>query len=226
MALQKAVWGYGDLDVVPRPVFVIAAKTGGHVLGAFDAERLVGFALGLPAIRGGMPYIHSHFVAVLQQCQNQGVGKALKLEQRELCLQQGIRLMEWTFDPLEIANAKFNIVRLGAIVRRFLPNVYGATSSHLQGALPTDRLLAEWHLDSPGPNGSLRRSGSAPSRVRINLPANASRLKTEDAAAAKRLQERLRIEFEDLFDRGYAVTGFEIAEQGASYLFEDFRNPF
>ena len=41
--------------------------------------------------------------------------------------------MEWTFDPLEIKNAYFNLERLGAIARRYNVNQYGITNSRPAG---------------------------------------------------------------------------------------------
>src|SRR5215467_245677 len=147
--LQRQVWGYADIDVAPVPILIVARKTGGHVLGAFDEGRLIGFTLAFAGFRDGKPYVHSHYLAVLPEYRDRGVGRALKLAQREQCLGQGVTLMEWTFDPFEIKNARLNIVRLGSIVRKFIPNLYGVTSSRLHGSLPTDRLVAQWHLDSP-----------------------------------------------------------------------------
>jgi predicted GNAT superfamily acetyltransferase len=221
LELQKVVWGYSNLDVVPVPMFVVAAKTGGHVLGAFDGSHLVGFALGFSALREGAPFVHSHMVAVLPEYQDRGVGRALKLHQREECLRQGIRRIEWTFDPLEIKNARFNIVRLGAIVRKVLPNLYGVTSSPLHGGLPTDRLVAEWQLDSPRVTAILR--GETPSRVDaawLHLPANIDELRSRDPEIAGRVQATLRAEAERWFERGYAITGFEIGRETATYLLE------
>ena len=77
------------------------------------------------------------------------MGRILKLAQRDDALSRGIDLIEWTFDPLEIKNAFFNMQRLGAIVRRYVPNQYGTTSSPLHGGLPTDRCIAEWWISSP-----------------------------------------------------------------------------
>jgi predicted GNAT superfamily acetyltransferase len=221
LELQKIVWGYSDLDVVPVPMFVVAAKTGGHVLGAFDGSHLVGFALGFSALREDVPFVHSHMVAVLPEYQDRGVGRALKLHQREECLRRGIRRIEWTFDPLEIKNARFNIVRLGAIVRKVLPNLYGVTSSPLHGGLPTDRLVAEWQLDSPRVTAVLR--GETPSRVgaaQLQLPANIDELRSRDPETAARVQGTLRAEAEYWFERGHAITGFEVGRETATYLLE------
>ncbi len=88
-------------------------------------------------------------LGVVDDYRNAGVGRRLKLAQREEALARGIDLVEWTFDPLEIKNAFFNIERLGAIVRRYVQNQYGITASPLHGGLPTDRCVAEWWLRSP-----------------------------------------------------------------------------
>jgi predicted GNAT superfamily acetyltransferase len=146
--LQIDVWGYGDRDVVPRRVFVVGQKIGGQVIGAFDQQTLVGFAMALPAFSPEGPYLHSHMLAVNPAYRNQGIGRRLKVFQREEALARNINRMEWTFDPLEIKNAFLNISKLGALVRRYIPNFYGVTSSPLHGSVPTDRLCAEWHLGS------------------------------------------------------------------------------
>src|SRR5436309_9353261 len=146
--LQKEVWNFSDLDLIPLRLFVVADKIGGQVLGAFDGKNLVGFTLSIPGARNNHPYLHSHMLAVREQYRNLGLGRKLKLAQREDALSRGIELIEWTFDPLEIKNAYLNIERLGAIARRYNINQYGITSSPLQGGLPSDRLIAEWWLKS------------------------------------------------------------------------------
>ncbi len=144
--LQQAVWQFRDLDIIPRRMFAVANAVGGQVLGAWAGEQLIGYALAIPGLRDGRPYFHSHMLAVAPEYRNRGVGKMLKLAQREDALARGIELIEWTFDPLEIKNAFFNIEKLGAIVRRYSPDFYGASTSPLHGNLPTDRLHAEWWL--------------------------------------------------------------------------------
>src|SRR5689334_392642 len=147
-AMQKEVWGFSDADMIPLRLFVVAQKIGGQVLGAFDGDDLVGFALGIPGMRNGHSYMHSHMLAVKDAYRNAGLGRRLKLFQREDCLSRGVELIEWTFDPLEIKNAFLNLEKLGAITRRYNINQYGSTSSPLHGGLPTDRLIAEWWLKS------------------------------------------------------------------------------
>ena len=146
--LQQRIWGYDPIDTVPDQIFIVAKKTGGQVMTAYDLDTPVGFALAFAATREGRTYLHSHMVGVVEEYQNRGVGRLLKLAQREDALQRGIDLIEWTFDPLQLKNAHFNIQRLGAIVRHYIPNLYGRTSSPLHAGLPTDRLVAEWWVRS------------------------------------------------------------------------------
>ncbi len=147
LEVERAVWASADIDLVPLPLFVVAAETGGEVLGAFDGDRIVGFTLALAGVRR-RPYLHSHMTAVLAEYRGAGIGRQLKLFQRQDALVRGIELVEWTFDPLETKNAHFNF-GLGAIARRYMPNLYGITTSPLHAGLPTDRLVAEWWLRSP-----------------------------------------------------------------------------
>jgi predicted GNAT superfamily acetyltransferase len=146
--ITREVWGDSELETEPYVTFVVADHTGGQVLGAFDGDLMVGFTKAFLGLHERTPYLHSHMAAVLPSHRDRRVGRKLKLFQREDALRRDIRLIEWTFDPVETKNAHFNINRLGAISRRYIPNFYGITTSPLHRGLPTDRLLVEWHLDS------------------------------------------------------------------------------
>jgi predicted GNAT superfamily acetyltransferase len=157
---------------------------------------------------------------VLAEYRDRGVGRALKLFQREEALERGIRLIVWTFDPLEIRNAHFNLNRLGAIARKYLPNLYGLTTSPLHLGLPTDRLLAEWELDSgrvvAAVSGLAKEPEMAPAT--IALPGELERWKLSDTAQVEKVQTRIRGEFVDWFARGYAAVGMRKTAGGADYL--------
>jgi len=216
--LQIDVWGYGDRDVIPRRVFVVAKKIGGQVIGAFEGENLVGFAMALPGISQGRPYLHSHMLAVNPNYRNQGIGRRLKLFQREEALARGIKRMEWTFDPLEIKNSYLNIAKLGTIVRRYEPNFYGVSSSRLHGEVPTDRLLAEWWLDSDWVGSAL---GGKPSAIccveqEIKVPHQIAewRHSALDLDRVLGIQSKNGEHFQQAFDRGLAVVGFRIEDEG------------
>jgi predicted GNAT superfamily acetyltransferase len=215
--LEIRVWRFAERDVVPSQMYVVAAKIGGQVLGAFIDDTMAGFALAYPGIRDGEPYLHSHMAAVLPEFRDLGIGRRLKLAQREDALARGIPLIEWTFDPLQTKNAYFNICRLGAVSRLYLADVYGSTSSPLHAGLPTDRLVAEWHLDSPRVVGTL--AGRVPARARQT---ERVRIAVDDASPeiVAQVQAKTREQFQRLFAAGYTLTGFERERGGGSYVLE------
>ena len=217
--IQGEVWKFSEPELVPADIFVVAQKTGGQIIGAFDGERQVGFTLAFMASHERETYLHSHFAAVLPEYQGKGVGRLLKLAQREDALRRGIRLIEWTFDPLALMNAHFNLNRLGAIVRRYLPNVYGVTSSPLHGNIPTDRLVAEWWLESPrvAALAENRSVAGEPDEVQVTLPRNATELLRAGDPQAGVIQERVRREFQEQIAKGYAAVAVQFADSQASY---------
>jgi predicted GNAT superfamily acetyltransferase len=225
-ALQKEVWKFSNADLVPVRMFVVAAKIGGQVIGAFvqrnderdNEKELIGFALAIPGMRNGHCYLHSHMLAVRQQYRNGGLGRRIKLYQREDALARGFELMEWTFDPLEVKNAYLNIEKLGAIARRYNVNQYGITSSPLQGGLPTDRLVAEWWMKSKRVEAALADAPRAQfeCRARIEVPAEIYEWKAEVTTRKQALavQERNRERFRRAFAEGLSVLGYERGERG------------
>jgi predicted GNAT superfamily acetyltransferase len=217
VALQKEVWNFSDADLVPLRMFVVAEKIGGQVIGAFAGQEVVGFALSVPGARAGHSYLHSHMLAVRKKHQNAGLGRRIKLFQREDALARGFELIEWTFDPLEIKNAYLNIEKLGAIARRYTVNQYGITSSPLQGALPTDRLVAEWWLKSKRVDTLLQGGENPPveTLAAISVPAEIYGWKAFPAtrSQAKEVQDRNRERFLRAFADGLAVLGYECDPQ-------------
>lgn len=221
--LQIEVWGYDSSEVVPRKMFLVGQEIGGQVFGAFDTSlpgtsaagepaNLVGFAISYPGIRDGMPYLHSQMLGVRSAYRNQGLGKKLKLAQRSEALSRGISLMEWTFDPLEIKNSFLNIVKLGAIVRRYTPNFYGVSSSRLQGDLPTDRLHAEWWMGTPRVEQAIQGNPSPLIGIHetITVPGAIYEWKAseEHRDKARVVQQQNREQFQHAFANGLAVVGF------------------
>ena len=218
--VQGEVWGFSEADRVPHRLFSVNRMIGGLALGAFHEGRMIGFCLAFPGVKPmGRPYLHSHMAGVLPQYQNQGVGRRLKLEQREQALRMGFELIEWTFDPLEIRNAYFNIERLGVVIGRYKPNAYGITTSRLHGSIPTDRLIAEWHLASSRVNSILDAGAAAAKRVvrEIAVPAEAARLRTADPARAIEIQTAVREQFEEAFEQGLTVVGYRLTDTGGAY---------
>jgi predicted GNAT superfamily acetyltransferase len=221
VALQQEIWGYTDVELLPLRLFVVANKIGGQVLGAFDQSRMVAFCLAIPGLKpNGRHYLHSHMLGVLPAYRNTGLGRQMKFKQREEALARGIELIEWTFDPLELKNAYFNIERLGVIVRRFVHNQYGTTTSHLHGGLPTDRCTAEWWI------GSERAAAAEANRlvprppfdVKIEVPTAIGEIRRKDPAQAREIQSAVGAQFDTHFSAGLAVIGFERTDATGNYL--------
>jgi predicted GNAT superfamily acetyltransferase len=231
--LEIETWGYDPTDVIPRKAFLVWQKVGGQVIGAFDTEipgseptggpeSLVGYVLSLPGMKTKdgqpQPYLHSHMLAVREGYRNRGLGMKLKLAQRKEALERGIRLIEWTFDPLEIKNAYLNLTKLGAVARRYEVDFYGVSSSRLQGGLPTDRLVAEWQLDSPRVEAILggRSVASHAIEERILVPASIYEWKASQAGRERALAVQLdnRNKFQQAFLQGLAVVGHTVDAQG------------
>jgi len=219
--LQREIWGFEDVELLPLRLFVVASKIGGQVLGAYVGYEMVAFCLCIPGLKAGAkPYLHSHMLGVTPAYRNTGLGRALKWRQREYALESGVDLIEWTFDPLEIKNAFFNIERLGAVVRRYVHNQYGTTTSHLHGGLPTDRLVPEWWIRShrvgksakglPVDHGDILK--------RICVPLEIADLRQNGDPRAREIQSRIGEEFDECFREGLAVVGFEKSREAGAYL--------
>jgi predicted GNAT superfamily acetyltransferase len=232
--LQELVWGGDYRAVVPAHMLYIVGTSGGIVLGAYLNGQLVGFVLGLLAQRNGRLYHASHMLGIHPDHQGGGIGAALKWQQRERALAQGLDLMTWTFDPLEARNAHFNLHKLGVISRTYLENVYGEMADRLNQGLPSDRLYVEWWLQStpksqagrarqePAPTAEgmvtvLRNDGGTPvvrldrvpgTPLSIEVPDAIQRVKREDPQLALRWRRAQRQALTWAFDHGYVVRDF------------------
>jgi predicted GNAT superfamily acetyltransferase len=243
--IAREVWADAPLDAEPHVTYVIADHTGGQVLGAFDGDTMVGFTKAYVGLHDSTPYLHSHMAAVLPAHRDQGIGRQLKLAQREDALRRNFRLVEWTFDPLETKNAHFNLNRLGAISRHYIPNFYGITTSPLHRGMPTDRLLVEWHLDSPRVLAALNEltlpQRDCPTQIHLPTTVLTSRASENDAAVGThletggfpqgesaspacsstdplvQLQTHLRAEFTSWFAKGYAATSVRRTPSDVAY---------
>lgn len=149
MALQRQTWGAHFAELVPASLLKVTQEVGGIASGAFDGSHLAGFVFGISGIRDGRPVHWSDMLAVDPAYRGRGLGRRLKLHQRERLLDLGVDRMLWTFDPLVARNARLNLTRLGAIARTYRRDAYGASDSPLHRGIGTDRLLAEWDMRSP-----------------------------------------------------------------------------
>ena len=176
--IQRQVWGPGDADVVPLNMLVAVARNGGIALGAFT-NKLIGFVFGFLATSNRFgpeaPATvklkhHSHMLAVLPEWRDDGVGYALKLAQREAARAQALRLMTWTYDPLESRNALLNIAKLGAVCSTYYHDYYGQMRDELNAGLPSDRFQVDWYIASK--------------RVATRLESGRGRLRRENYSSA------------------------------------------
>ena len=232
--LQREAFGLPDLELSPRRHLIVARSAGGFTLGAFEGERMVGFVLNQIAVRrspetGAEETIgYSHMMAVSKESQNRGVGARLKWAQRARVLEAGRRFIRWTWDPMQSRNAHFNLNRLGVVVRRYTENYYGTDYSTVTGkfaeplGLDSDRLVAEWELDSTRVGALARGETPEPSgrpEASVNVPPNWSALVAEDPAAARAELLRVRGEFHAAFAAGLVCARFERDAARPRYLF-------
>lgn len=235
VAVQRSAWGETFTDLLPASHLQIAHETGGVVAGAFDdGGRLLGFVFGVPALEDGTVYHWSHMLAVRPEARGRGLGTGLKLRQRELLLDRGVRTARWTFDPLEARNAHINLNRLGCRVESYEVDLYGRhTGSPLHDGLGTDRFVVVWELASRRVERALSRGGApdlqrfrnAPevgdpdldeadrpptprvARVRVPIPARIQEEKAADAKSGRRWRRRSRRALRWYLERGYEVAG-------------------
>ncbi|MGC2192657.1 MAG: GNAT family N-acetyltransferase, partial [Candidatus Dormiibacterota bacterium] len=207
-SLQAEIWG-SELIATPSTLLHVISQAGGSVLLAKVGDRPIGFAYGFVGRSpDGVTYLRSHAAGVLAEFRNSGVGRALKLAQRQAGLAVGLNRIVWTFDPSQVGNAHFNLRRLGATARGFRHDYYGQRDDALSHGLPTDRLIVEWFLgDSEQVELARlrRRSNLVSVRVPEGLPAEAGR----DHAKARRLQSTLRKDLESALAQGLEVIDFD-----------------
>ncbi len=226
LALQREAFGLPDLELSPRRHLIVSRQAGGWTLGAFAADRMVGFVHHLAAVRGNEIFGYSHMMAVAKDYQNKGVGARLKWAQRERALSEGRKLIKWTWDPMQARNAHFNLNRLGAIVETYAENFYGIDYSADASltdriGLPSDRLFATWHLDSERvralANGSaVQFAGKSVGSVAI--PSQWNALVKNEPQRSLEEQARAREEFKHAFEQGLICAGFERGDEQSKYL--------
>ncbi|MEM6431074.1 MAG: GNAT family N-acetyltransferase [Deinococcota bacterium] len=237
--IQREVWGMGDLEVVPTNQLIAALHAGSCLLGAWQGDKLVGFVYGFPAYHPEQTPaqgMHSHMMAVLPEARGLGLGKQLKWAQRDWCLTRGLTWITWTFDPLQARNARLNFEHFGALADHYLDNVYGELTGTLNSGLPSDRLLAMWHLHDPQVDAlergevqpdiqfdvnespfALENNDGEPAAinlglltpsVRVAVPADVSALKRYAPEVALKWRLEQRRVFHHYFANGYRIRRF------------------
>ena len=227
--LDVMIATWGNHQLLPREMIRALGHSGNTPYGAFDGDQMIGYVLGWTGVEpdDGL-HVHSHMLATLPDRRHRGVGMALKMAQRAQCLEQGIMLVRWTFDPLLSRNAHFNLTKLGAIADRFLPNFYGEMTDTLNAGERSDRLMVRWDLErepvestvAPGVE-VLGREGDdpslpEPSRVHdvgegvalIRIPREYHDLRERDRSLARAWREATSAAFTACFDAGLVATGF------------------
>lgn len=235
-AIQEAIWGKGAATVLQPNIVRAFIRAGGIVIGAYHESQMVGFVASFQGILNphDKKLIHwSHIVAVLPDYRRYGVGRGLKLAQREAALQQGISLIAWTFDPMRRANAIFNIEVLGAEVPTLHQEFYGILTDELNGGLKSDRFEVHWPLSQPqvkklaaGKPRPIIEPASPETYVtkaedqepsltfsvtldqpeyRIELPSDIDALRRASTALSGRWYEALRQSAQALFSKGYKI---------------------
>ena len=225
--LQREIFGLPDLEISPRRHLIVSRQAGGWTLGAFVANRLVGFVHHLAAVRKDEVFGYSHMMAVARDYQNHGVGAKLKWAQREKALAEHRSYIKWTWDPMQARNAHFNLNRLGVVVDTFAENFYGMdyNTDVEQGndppGLQSDRLFANWYLNSPRVvalhDGNSLRIVARPV-VTIAIPADWTTLVKQDVKTARDVQKRVRDEFKNAFASGLVCAGLERRNDDSRYL--------
>jgi predicted GNAT superfamily acetyltransferase len=166
-AVEKEVWGMADEDSIPLTLAVALQAAGNIFVGAFDQDKLVGFAFGFLGREHGQTTLHSHMLAVLDSYRHLSLGARLKQAQRERAIAIGVQEMTWTFDPLQSRNAHFNFAKLGVVSDTYKVDFYGPETSSTLHRNGTDRLWVRWVLNSR--------------RVRDRLAGKNARTETLDA---------------------------------------------
>lgn len=229
VALQRAVFALPEVEISPVRHFVVTMHAGGFTLGAFHGDRFVGFVLSVPAFLHGERAFYSHMAAVDPEYQSHGIGARLKWAQRDRALEEGVRFIKWTFQPVQARNAYFNLEKLGARVARYAPDFYGtdyATSPDQPAelGLESDRLIAEWRLTS----GKVLSLASGGTHIETRKPARRivttndwPRMVSETPKEAVRFQSRVKEEFLEALGEGLSCEGFERhADEPAFLLYE------
>jgi len=243
--LEAHVWQMEDRQVVPASTMIAMRHAGGHIGGAFDGQKLVGFSLALVGRREREVFLWSHMTAVDPAYQTRKIGYGLKQAQRTWAMQHNFAHIRWTFDPLLRVNANFNLRRLGAMADRYHVNIYGLMNDAKNRGMPSDRLEVSWELASARvvehasadsqpvlmevrPSGYLLRADEhghpQPDEKPhaawhfIELPYDIDAVKRQDMGLALAWRMATREAFLSAFAQGYSVVDFVNAPNRCWYV--------
>jgi len=251
---QDRIWGEGFTERVPASLLKVVPRIGGVSLGAFlrngggegEDGDMVGLVFGITGVEEDRTVHWSDILGVDPKYRDQGVGRRLKWAQRQAAIEAGATRMYWTFDPLEARNAWVNLERLGAVVREYVPDMYGVSESPIHRGLGTDRLIAMWPLMAPSvelrspsaevadvaaplASGEDEAEGWPEPRaivyprltdepVRVPIPSDIQALRDADPALAARWREQTRGILQPLLEAGAEIRGFERGSRICEYV--------
>ena len=208
---RQAAQQLAGLDTPAKDALLRAmAHSGGYVAGVYDHDRLVGASFGFLARHHGQPALHSHVTGVLPGLQHTGVGRSVKLHQRDWAAARDIAWITWTYDPVVRRNAWFNIEVLGAHVSEYVINFYGEMSDSINAHDESDRLVVAWPTD---PNVPRPATTDGATTVLVDTPVDIVFLRRTDPAEAMEWRRRVRKELGERIDAGATVVGFTRAGQ-------------
>ena len=224
--LQREVFALPEIEISPVRHLVVTKHAGGFTLGAFDGKNLIGFVLSVPAFLHGEKAFYSHMTAVRKDFQSAGIGAKLKWAQRARSLAENVKFIKWTFQPVQARNAFFNLEKLGAIVRHYEPNFYGtdystAESQNEKLGLDSDRLFAEWNLESEKTialSKGEKFMETSEAVKKIEIPNDWNLLVETNPQKAIEEQTRIKEEFQNAFAKKLIAGGFEKSETSPRYL--------
>jgi predicted GNAT superfamily acetyltransferase len=225
--LQRKVFALPEVEISPVRHFVVTKNAGGFTLGAFTEDKLIGFVLSVPAFLGNQKFFYSHMAAVRAEFQSFGIGTKLKWAQREESLKREVEFIKWTFQPVQARNAYFNLEKLGAVVREYHPNFYGMdySTAHKENGnlgIESDRLFAEWHLQSEkvvrlSKGKTFAETGEV--KKTIEIPNDWNELVKTNPREAVIEQARIKNEFQTAFAGNLIGRRFEKSETDPKFLF-------
>ena len=231
-ALFVATWETSaDQPPVGAEILRAFAHSGCYVAGAYDGEHLLGASVGFLGGSNGHAHLHSHITGVAREAQGRGVGRSLKFHQRAWCLDRGIDVITWTFDPLVRRNGWFNLHQLGADIIAFERDFYGEMRDGVNVGDHSDRCLVRWDLAGAAARPALDADGAVPVLTespdggpllaaadngcarRVAVPVDGVALRRQRPELAKAWRRAFRDSFGAAWDEGLRVEGMTASRE-------------
>ena len=207
----QQVWG-SLTQLITIEILMAAAHSGGYVSAAYETrggtERMLGASVAILARHHGKPALHSHITGLLPGARRSGVGRAMKMHQREWAASNDIDWIVWTFDPLVRHNARFNISVLGAEAHEYLPSFYGTMTDSINAGDESDRLLVAWDVSGATPGVSDPDEMVAAGSLLVPTPEDIVALRRTDLREVARWRSETRAALQSALDAGGRIVGF------------------